>query len=105
MNDVVRPVNSRRLQKIGGCVNSVGTGTVPSDPYVTSAPVVDNEFIPFKKHMNVYGMTLLADAGEQKISDDFLCFVAKTTVEMYPKSVPNPTVQKQMISNLYKYKG
>jgi hypothetical protein len=55
--------------------------------------------------MNVYGMLLLADQGNQDISSNFLCFVAKTNVEMYPKTVPDTAMQKKLLSNMYKYKA
>ena len=77
---------------------TIGTGKVPeSGPYVVSAPTSDAHIAPFSEHMNVYGLQLLADAGEQKITSEFLCFVAKTNIEMYPKTVPDQLLQKKLL--------
>ena len=62
--------------------------------------MTNQQFMPFKEHMQVYGLQLLADNGSQEISSDFLCFIAKATVEMYPKTVSDQPLQQKLIENL-----
>ena len=93
----------QETSKTGGCVLDIGTGTVPAaGPRVVSAPTTDSHIAPFSEHMNVYGLQLLADANGQQISSNFLCFVAKIVVEMYPQTVPNLSDQTTLLENMYK---
>ena len=52
-----------------------------------------------------WGIQLLADNGAQDISSTFLCFIAKTTREMYPKTVDDQALQKTMLENMYRFKA
>lgn len=100
-SDVINREDSLRLMFIG----DEPYGKVPDNPYVVSPLVEDDQLTPFHMHQNAYGMQLLANSGDQKINPNFLCFICKVMKEMFPKTVPDPKLQKKLLDAMYHFKA
>lgn len=87
---------------VGGCILSSPAATAPDDLYQVSNIVPTDEYKPFTKKLMVYGITLI---GREDISDEFMKKVADTIMEMFPRNETiNDKLQKQLLTNLYRYK-
>ena len=84
------------------CVLSQPMGTIPDDLYNVGEIIESEDYPPFTKELNVYGITLIA---RDDISDNFMLNIANTIIEMFPKSVDIDTMlQKDLLRNIHKYK-
>ena len=84
------------------CVLSQPMGVIPDDLYNVGEIIESEDYPPFTKELNVYGITLIA---RDDISDNFMLNIANTIIEMFPKSVDIDTMlQKDLLRNIYKYK-
>ena len=84
------------------CVLSQPMGTIPDDLYNVGEIIESEDYPPFTKELNVYGITLIA---RDDISDNFMVNIANTIIEMFPKSVDIDTMlQKDLLRNIHKYK-
>jgi len=77
-------------------------GVIPDDLYNVGEIIESEDYPPFTKELNVYGITLIA---RDDISDNFMLNIANTIIEMFPKSVDIDTMlQKDLLRNIHKYK-
>ena len=84
------------------CVLSQPMGVIPDDLYNVGEIIESEDYPPFTKELNVYGITLIA---RDDISDNFMLNIANTIIEMFPKSVDIDTMlQKDLLRNIHKYK-
>ena len=84
------------------CVLSEPMGTIPDDLYHVGEIIESEDYPPFTKELNVYGITLI---GRDDISDDFMLNIANTIIEMFPQSAGIDTMlQKDLLRNIHKYK-
>ena len=84
------------------CVLSEPMGTIPDDLYHVGEIIESEDYPPFTKELNVYGITLI---GRDDISDDFMLNIANTIIEMFPQSAGIDTIlQKDLLRNIHKYK-
>ena len=84
------------------CVLSQPMGAIPDDLYNVGEIIESEDYPPFTKELNVYGITLIA---RDDISDNFMLNIANTIIEMFPKSVDIDTMlQKDLLRNIHKYK-
>ena len=84
------------------CVLSEPMGTIPDDLYHVGEIIESEDYPPFTKELNVYGITLI---GRDDISDDFMLNIANTIIEMFPQSAGIDTMlQKGLLRNIHKYK-
>ena len=84
------------------CVLSQPMGVIPDDLYNVGEIIESEDYPPFTKELNVYGITLIA---RDDISDNFMLNIANTIIEMFPKSVDIDTMlQKELLRNIHKYK-
>ena len=84
------------------CVLSESMGTIPDDLYHVGEIIESEDYPPFTKELNVYGITLI---GRDDISDDFMLNIANTIIEMFPQSAGIDTMlQKDFLRNIHKYK-
>ena len=84
------------------CVLSQPMGVIPDDLYNVGEIIESEDYPPFTKELNVYGITLIA---RDDISDNFMLNIANTIIEMFPKSVNIDTMlQKDLLRNIHKYK-
>ena len=84
------------------CVLSQPMGVIPDDLYNVGEIIESEDYPPFTKELNVYGITLIA---RDDISDNFMVNIANTIIEMFPKSVDIDTMlQKDLLRNIHKYK-
>jgi len=84
------------------CVLSEPMGVIPDDLYHVGEIIESEDYPPFTKELNVYGITLIA---RDDISDNFMVNIANTIIEMFPKSVDIDTMlQKDLLRNIHKYK-
>ena len=92
--------------KLGGCIRTepANDDAVPADPYVVSKITADDKLSPFTKHMNAFGIQLLAGAEGQEISDSFMCHVAKANAEMY-RNASDPAMQRKLLENMYRFRA
>ena len=83
------------------CVLSQPMGVIPDDLYNVGEIIESEDYPPFTKELNVYGITLIA---RDDISDNFMLNIANTIIEMFPKSVDIDTMlQKDLLRNIHKY--
>ena len=84
------------------CVLSQPMGVIPDDLYNVGEIIESEDYPPFTKELNVYGITLIA---RDDISDNFMLNIANTIIEMFPKSADIDTMlQKDLLRNIHKYK-
>ena len=84
------------------CVLSQPMGVIPDDLSNVGEIIESEDYPPFTKELNVYGITLIA---RDDISDNFMLNIANTIIEMFPKSVDIDTMlQKDLLRNIHKYK-
>lgn len=84
------------------CVLSQPMGVIPDDLYNVGEIIESEDYPPFTKELNVYGITLIA---RDDISNNFMLNIANTIIEMFPKSVDIDTMlQKDLLRNIHKYK-
>jgi len=84
------------------CVLSEPMGTIPDNLYHVGEIIESENYPPFTKELNVYGITLI---GRDDISDDFMLNIANTIIEMFPQSAGIDTMlQKDLLRNIHKYK-
>lgn len=71
------------------------------DIYNDTGIIKTNEYRPFTKKMEVYGITFVA---KNNITDEFMMKVAKAMKEMFPKTESiDKKLQEQVLQNLYRY--
>ncbi len=76
--------------------------SIPTDLYSIGNIILSDQFPPFIKSLDVYGIELIA---RDDISDEFMINIAKTISEMFAiKSNTDPLLQRQVIENMYRYK-
>ena len=84
------------------CMISNPRDSIPTDLYSIGNIVLSDQFPPFIKSLDVYGIKLIA---RDDISDEFMMNIAKTISEMF--AIYNNTdqlLQRQVIENMYRYK-
>ena len=87
----------------GLCVIPDPIGAVPDDLYQKTditATEGDRTFGPYTKKIVANGITL----GSRDAPDWFLYAVADIIQEIFPKDVSNPTLQQQVIRDMYRYR-
>ena len=76
--------------------------SIPTDLYSIGNIVLSDQFPPFNKSLDVYGIKLIA---RDNISNEFMINIAKTISEIF--AINNNTdqlLQRQVIENMYRYK-
>ena len=84
------------------CMISIPRDSIQTDLYSIGNIVLSDQFPPFNKSLDVFGIKLIA---RDDISDDFMINIAKTISEMF--AINNNTdqlLQRQVIENMYRYK-
>ena len=87
----------------GLCIIPDPIGVVPNDLYQKTditATAGDRTFGPYTKKIVANGITL----GSRDAPDWFLYAVADIIQEIFPKDVSNPTLQQQVIRDMYRYR-
>ena len=84
------------------CVQTEPSGIVPEDLYQVGSITNTGSYPPFKKKLDVCGITLIA--GDE-ISNPFMENVAQTIREIFTVNESTDTlVQQALLTNLYRYK-
>ena len=84
------------------CMISIPRDSIPTDLYSIGNIVLSDQFPPFNKSLDVYGIKLIA---RDNISNEFMINIAKTISEIF--AINNNTdqlLQRQVIENMYRYK-
>ncbi len=84
------------------CMISIPRDSIPTDLYSIGDIVLSDQFPPFNKSLDVYGIKLIA---RDNISNEFMINIAKTISEIF--AINNNTdqlLQQQVIENMYRYK-
>ena len=84
------------------CMISIPRDSIPTDLYSIGNIVLSDQFPPFNKSLDVYGIKLIA---RDNISNEFMINIAKTISEIF--AINNNTdqlLQLQVIENMYRYK-
>jgi len=84
------------------CMISIPRDSIPTDLYSIGDIVLSDQFPPFNKSLDVYGIKLIA---RDNISNEFMINIAKTISEIF--AINNNTdqlLQRQVIENMYRYK-
>ena len=104
---LVRTTGVSGFEKTGGCIQKQYPSVVPSKVYtVGEFKWIGGVMKPFTKSMSGFGLSLFTGyPSSTAVSQAALCAILSTLDSMFPPFVRSPAKQKQVISNMYKYRA